>query len=256
MSTEKLAFHDLQWCLRRCPRLLLVAMKKHGAKIIVAGGYIRSCIANEHINDVDVFMPSLLEAEGLAMELCDGDQKRVHKTENALTLRGFSIPIQIIHRWTFTNPSDCIKSFDFTIARSAFWNTGDVGKEGEPGHRKGEWLSECDASFYPDLAGKRLRYTEPVRIEEAGGSMLRVLKFYQRGYRIPLDSLGAVIARLMSGVENWDEWRLVDGKIDERHLGKVLSGLLREVDPNIDPSHIAHLPSETEQDKAAEEGSP
>ena len=74
--------------------------------------------------------------------------------------------------------------------------------------------------------------------------MLRVLKFYQRGYRIPLDSLGAVIARLCQAV-NW-------GKIEthgntEAQLGKVLTGLLREVDPNIDPLHESHLPS-TEED--------
>ena len=32
----------------------------------------------------------------------------------------------------------------------------------------------------------------------------------------------------------------------EKQLAKVLTGLLREVDPNVDPEHIAHLPS-TEQ---------
>ncbi len=72
--------------------------------------------------------------------------------------------------------------------------------------------------------------------------MLRVLKFYQRGYRIPLDSLGAVMARLIRAV-NVKE--LLDRPADchESQWSKVLTGLLHEVDPNVDPTHIDHLPA-------------
>ena len=103
-----------------------------------------------------------------------------------------------------------------------------------------KWCSACDPRFYADLAAKRLVYRSPERNEDAGGSMLRVLKFYQRGYRIPLDSLGAVIARLIQGVKD-------PILLNEPKLARTLSGLLREVDPDIDPNHIAHLPSETEE---------
>jgi hypothetical protein len=34
----------------------------------------------------------------------------------------------------------------------------------------------------------------------------------------------------------------------EEQLAKVLTGLLREVDPNVDPTHEAHLPSMKEED--------
>jgi hypothetical protein len=54
-----------------------------------------------------------------------------------------------------------------------------------------------------------------------------VLKFYQNGYRIPLTSLGAVIARLMKGVD----FNQVDVK-NEARVADVVSGLLFEVDPN------------------------
>jgi hypothetical protein len=92
-----------------------------------------------------------------------------------------------------------------------------------------------------------------VRIEEAGGSCLRVLKFYQKGYRIPLNSMGAVIARLMSAVRIEDVRSFNDKNAwDEEKLAKVITGLLREVDPNIDPSHIAHLPSEDESGEQVE----
>lgn len=89
--------------------------------------------------------------------------------------------------------------------------------------------------FYPDLAAKRLTYCAPKRIEEAGGSLLRVLKFYRRGYIIPLDSLAAVIARLTSppGADSSGELQVA---------GEYLK-LLRMVDPEVDPTHEAHEPS-------------
>jgi len=148
--------------------------------------------------------------------------------------------VQVIHRWTYDVAEDLVQSFDFTIAKAAVWFDPVVG-----------WNSMCDETFYPDLAAKRLTYTSPQRNEDAGGSMLRVLKYYQRGYRIPLDSLGAVIARLMSGVE-FDKIREGREETQEKQLAKVVTGLLREVDPNLDPSHIAHLPSEAEDDEQPE----
>jgi hypothetical protein len=146
-----------------------------------------------------------------------------------------------------------MESFDFTIAMAGFWwnPTGEEETYIENSEVKtrpaGRWDSICDEHFYEDLAAKRLRYTCPQRNEDAGGSMLRVLKFYQRGYRIPLDSLGAVISRLVMGV---DQNAIVDGAEEtiERQWAKVLTGLLREVDPNVDPEHIAHLPSMGEEE--------
>jgi hypothetical protein len=249
-----LAWHDLQWCLRRAPRQLLIAMKKHGESIIVAGGFIRSCVTNENINDIDCFCPSREKAREIAMELVENDEKRIHETPNALTLRGFRTPIQIIHRWVFQSPELAILSFDFTIARAAFWwNPMMVSIPREPTG----WSSICGDSFYADLAEKRLIYCQPIRNEDAGGSILRVLKFYQRGYRIPLDSLGSVLARLVRGVDTLPDWDVdSEGRVDEPRLAKILTGLLREVDPNLDPRHIAHLPSESAraQQKEDQEG--
>jgi hypothetical protein len=243
ISTQPLAFHDLQWCLRRAPRQLLEQMKAMGPGLMVAGGFVRSCVANEPINDIDCFCPSKAIAAGIAYGMVDGDPKRVWESENAYTVKGFSSPIQLIHRWTFNTPADAILSFDFTIARAAFWYS----------IQSNSWQSIADSRFYQDLAGKRLIYTNPIRNEDAGGSLLRVLKFYQRGYRIPLDSYGAVLARLIQGLE---VSKVVHGgagyvseraKFDEFQVAKVLTGLLREVDPNVDPSHVAHLPSESDE---------
>lgn len=236
---------DLQWCLTRCPKFILEELKKHPGRAYVAGGFIRAAIAREEINDVDIFCPSKDEAKSLAWDMTKDENgwrikdSRVHETDNAFTVLGRGRPVpQVVHRWTFEHPRQCVESFDFTVACAAFWwDAGYPEKSEAPG-----WKSICDERFYPDLAAKRLIYRSPVRNEDAGGSLLRVLKFYQRGYRIPVDSFGAVIARFCQGL------RLETLAGTESDLAKVFTGLLREVDPAIDPKHVAHLPAENIKD--------
>lgn len=221
---------DVNWCRRRMPKNLLAMMLDVGPQLVIAGGYIRSCISNEPVADIDVFCPNATTAQAFAKQIADG--RKIIQTENAITVLGHKYPIQFITRWTYEKPEDVVPSFDFTIARAAFWRDKAADK----------WVSLCDESFYRDLAAKRLTYCQPRRNEDAGGSMLRVLKFYQKGSRIPMDSLGAVIARLVNGV---DIDKIENGKEEttEDQWSKVVTGLLREVDPNVDPDHSAHLPS-------------
>lgn len=104
-------------------------------------------------------------------------------------------------------------------------------------------------TFYQDLAAKRLVYTSrtPLRDGEAGGSLLRVLKYYRRGYTIPITDLGLVVARLVKGI---DLSRYEDPMVslfgNEEKLAMVFRGLLREVDPLIDPDHIIKEEGEEE----------
>jgi hypothetical protein len=270
-DNTKLTHHDLQFALLRSPRALLTLMKlpKWRGKIFVGGGFLRSVVSGDPVNDVDVFVSQKELAWLLARELIitrmglkpegPGDifsqsqetliKSRIHETDNALTLaRGFSPTVQIIHRWTFDSGNAAANSFDFTCCAAMFW----YGKDG--------FGSYCDTRFYPDVAAKRLIYRSPVRNEDAGGSMLRVLKYYQKGYRIPLDSLAAVITRLVGGVDvektSYKHFNTDTGKYEQRaepkQFAKIICGLLREVDPNVDPSHVAHLPAETEEDVSDE----
>lgn len=219
--------HDVYWCLRRLPRPVLRLMHKQGEKLVLAGGFIRSCISSEKINDVDLFTTSKEAAEIFARELAG--ETYVFRTDNAFSIRLPGTLVQLIHRWTFETPELVVPSFDFTIARAAIWYSLE----------KKRWESVCDPRFYADLAGKRLVYCSPVRNEDAGGSLLRVLKFYQRGYRIPLDSMGAVLARLVKDVD-FDLMKNCPDK--EKQLAKVLTGLLKEVDPNT-LDNLAYFPN-------------
>lgn len=225
----KLDIQDLIWALRRMPKTLQNVMKEDewANSIFVGGGFLRSTVSNDTVNDVDVFVKNAKDAELLAYKLCD-DKKNIIKTENAYTIKGKMV-IQIIHRWVFEKPQDVSNSFDFTVCCAVIFFDGK------------NFDSFCDERFYMDIAAKRIIYRKPVRNEDAGGSMLRVLKYYQKGYRIPLDSLGAIIARLISAVD----FKKLDIK-DEAAVAKIITGLLREVDPSIDPLHESHLSSTSE----------
>lgn len=212
--------HDLKWAVKRLPKAVREMMVVHGGKLFIAGGFIRSIIANEPVNDIDVFAPEKEYARAVATTLADGG--RVWESEYAFSCSAMKPMTQFIHRWTYADAPSLIASFDFSIACAAIWHEGE------------KWHSLCHDQFYQDLAAKRLVYLDPVRNEDAGGSLLRVLKFYQRGYRIPLDSLAAVIGRLDRGVDR--------ERIGGEPAGyvKIVLGLLREVDPNTPMEGFPH----------------
>jgi hypothetical protein len=239
---RELEKQDLYWCLRCLPKRVIKFMKDFGEEVMLAGGYIRSKIANESVNDIDLFVRSADKALWLSKSLQEGTDARVTRTDNAYTIVFHKFVVQVIHRWVYEEPESIIPSFDFTIARAVIWY--DKVKE--------EWHSVCDDRFYSDLAAKRLIYCSPIRDEEAGGSLLRVLKFYQKGYRIPLDSFAAVISRLLSSVHEDGVRAMADTGIgEEKARTKIITGLLHEVDPQIDPEHIAHLPSSDSEESEA-----
>lgn len=211
--------------------------KSNEASLFLAGGFIRSVIAREEVNDVDLFASTKALANDVANELADLHKVRVYSTDNAYTVRANPYDIQVIHRWTFPSPNECVESFDFTIARAALWAVRHIASNGETSHTT--WASTADDDFYSDLAARRLVYRSPVREEEAGGSLLRLLKFYRRNYTAPLDTLAAVMARLAIKVRQDDVAKTVtldniDGKqnTEEKQTAKILLGLLHEVDPN------------------------
>jgi len=240
---ENLEKQDLSFAITRLPKVLRDVMQHvdWDDRIFIGGGYIRAIVAGEKVNDIDVFVKSKADAELLSLKLADS-KLHIYKTDNAFTITNLKPVVQIVFRWVFDKPEDVINSFDFTIACAVLF------------YRKNRWEGLVDTRFYRDLAAKRLVYRSPVRNEDAGGSALRVLKYYQRGYKIPLDSFGAVLARLLKDVDvNTIPEELREGKEEywksldaEKKLGWILTSRLKVVDPQIDPFHEAHLPSTTE----------
>lgn len=213
MSYSELEEQDLLGVLARMPKDVRDLMQQR--TLFLAGGFIRACIAGERPSDMDMLGPDKEKLSDVAKELAESRGGRVHRTENAFTvLSPPRTPVQFIHRWLYDEASDLIEEFDFTIAQAVIWFDLTEGK----------WRSLVSERFYADLAARRLVYTRPNRREDAGGSMLRVRKFLNRGYSIDVPNLGAVISRLASAVDQ--------EKInDEQQAEVVITGLLREVDP-------------------------
>lgn len=239
--------HDLLWAVRLLPKQVRNQMITYGPRLVLGGGFVRSTVSGEKPNDIDLFTQSAGDAKLFAGDLAGAGKRKKppYETGNALSVKLFPRHlVQYIHRWSYQTPAALIESFDFTIACTALW------------FESGKWTSLIDDEFYSDLAAKRLVYRAPLRNEDAGGSMLRCLKFYQRGFRIPLDSLGAVIARLVNGVD-LKSVEVLEGRdfsgtssignTTEQRWAKIITGLLHEVDPQIAPDHLSHLPSSVEK---------
>lgn len=223
---------DLSWAVRLLPLPVKDMMEKYGPRLVLGGGYLRSTVSGEKPNDLDLFTRSPEESKIFADELGSVPGRKRYDTENAYSVRlpgqGF---VQFIHRWTFQSPHTLLDSFDFTIACAAIWV-----------NKSGKWTSLIDDSFYEDLAAKRLVYRSPIRNEDAGGSLLRLLKFQAKGFRSPLNSIAAVIARTLK------DWPDDIGTYAEYDMALEITKRLVLVDPQVDPTHEAHLPSTEETD--------
>lgn len=217
---SELTANGIRYVVTRLPRDIRDLLSEHPRKLFLGGGFIRATIAGEAPSDIDLFGHDAGFLDNVAAILADrrGDV-RTHKSKNAITLLTPNrLPVQFITRWTFDRADELVRSFDFTVCQAAVWRAGNQSNA--------KWQSLIGEGFYRDLAGRRLVYTSPVREEEAGGSMLRVLKYVKRGYSIQVGSLGAVISRLDSAVD-----RSAPHAQSESGRAEVLTDLLREVDP-------------------------
>lgn len=215
----ELTQNDLRYVTQRLPRDIRDLLTEHHGKLFLGGGFIRATIAGETPSDIDLFGHDAEVLDSVAKILADRRPgSKMHKSKNAITLlTSDRLPVQFITRWTFQSARELVASFDFTVCQAAIWRGGSQSNS--------PWRSSVGEGFYVDLAGRRLVYTSPVRVEEAGGSLLRVIKYVKRGYSIQVSSLGAVVARLTNSLHpDRMAW-------NEAEIALVFGGLLREVDP-------------------------
>jgi hypothetical protein len=225
---NKLTAVDQHFITSRIPKDVVELLKSR--RVFLAGGFIRACIAGETPADIDLLGADERQLEAIALELATNRNGRVHQTDNALTvLAPPRTPVQFITRWLYDDPKKLVEQFDFTIVQAVIWWV-----PGDSETVTGEWRSLCADSFYSDLAARRLVYTAPHRHEDAGGSIMRVLKYLGRGYNIQAPALAGVVARLLTGI------RIDDGmvvhqddaaRLDEQKTMLIILSLLLEVDP-------------------------
>lgn len=220
-----LTVNDLNHVVRRIPKDVRDLLSKYQSSLFLGGGFVRAIVAGEQPSDVDLFGVSKELLTTIAKELQTtrgGSEKcRLHVSKNAISVICVGrITVQFITRWTYSKPRDVVSSFDFTVCQVCVWRDG--------AEKTAPWVSEASPSFYIDLAARRLVYTCPERDEEAGGSLLRAIKYMKRGYTMQVGSLAGVVARLTRAL---DDKRV--NLSDEYSVKVVLNGLLQEVDPSI-----------------------
>lgn len=214
---------DLRNIVLHLPKDVRKLLVNRPGQVFVGGGFIRAVVGREDVSDIDMFGNSAallgILSERLVNNRKENNEKcKMHTTKNAITiLTENRLPVQMITRWLFENSESLINSFDFSVCASAVY------------YKDGEWRSQVSPDFYSDLAAKRLRYTNPVREEEAGGSMLRVLKYIKRGYSISPESLAEVMSRVHIAAAGIEELGRNTGGLTS--IPQITKNLLREVDP-------------------------
>ena len=220
LDQSALSDNDTRHVVQRVPKDIREMLTSNAKVMFLGGGFIREIVAGGEPVDIDIFTDTLARAQLAADDLIKrrGGEKsgtRKHVSKNAITvITPNRLPVQFITRWTFDKPYDLVRSFDFTVCQAALWRDGKA--------TNAEWKTLTHRDFYRDLAGRNLVYTNPVREEEAGGSMLRVLKFVRRGYRIQVTSLGKVMTRVFDKI---------DMSQTSLPAEQIVIGMLREVDP-------------------------
>lgn len=177
----------------KIPFAIKDVMRAHPKKVVLAGGFIRSVIADEKISDIDLFVPNQDLAHEVAKEI--GAASIPCFSSWALRSHCLSLPTkpwttQISWRRPFEAPEEVAAAFDFTICMAGMWKTGTDYNCG--------WESWVHDYFYPDLKSRVLRYMDPDREEVGGEAFLRVLKFVSRGYKISIEELSTIVDRLAS----------------------------------------------------------
>lgn len=173
--------------IQALPSAVVQAFEKTGLSFYLGGGFIRAIVAGESPSDIDLFVPDQYTADTLADFFANSAtplKPVVHRSANAITIRDAGRPVQIITRWTYSNPEDVIRSFDFTLSQAVLWRDTFNG-----------WRTLASLDFEDDVINRRLRYTSPLREEEKAGSLIRLFKFYKRGYTPELGTVAAVCAR-------------------------------------------------------------
>lgn len=238
---SKLTPSDVNYVLSRCPSDIISLLKQSSGKLFLAGGFIRAVIAGEKCADIDLFGGSPESLLEVAKTLTLKRQGRYFQTDNAITvLSPPRHPVQFITRWLYSSPVSLINSFDFTVCQAAIWaeevppnpvipTIELVGGGTKKKKKQYTFRSICSPDFYSDLAARRLCYTSPIRDEDAGGSMLRIIKYLKKGYNVQTYALGGVIARIIAAID----FKQLPKKHEDQEpwLRSIVVGLLREVDP-------------------------
>lgn len=208
----ELTTHETGRVLDKLPPDVVGQLRDNSGQIVLAGGFIRDVLAGEAPKDIDLFVSSSTKriATKVANALASRPGRNLVTTENAHTITGMSPTPQIVYRWQFSHPSQVIDLFDFEVCKAAIWYDA----------VSSSWVSKIAPRFREDLRDRRLTYSPPVVSDHKTDSLLRVLKFYARGYEINYLSLAQILVDTFQGA----------GFDTELHSDDAIHAMLKRLD--------------------------
>jgi hypothetical protein len=199
---------DIKRVVSSLPAQISKGLRAYKDSVCIAGGYIRSIISNEPVNDIDVFItekglttkkfveygPEYSYSQNTTRN--SGDREDIIAVEEGQT-------IEIMNHYAGSGVNGILENFDYTVAMAAIWWDGKM------------WQSSCHYMFYQDLASKRIRFLRPESERQGAREILRLLKYIQRGYTIDRPSLAQVISELVMYYVKADEDRLYNSALND-----------------------------------------
>lgn len=174
-------------------------LEHFGSGLTVAGGFCRDAFIGEEPKDVDIFAvsPEIL-AEALLWFKTEAKDYQLErqKTNSVNFVSNFDdeqacfkdvAPVQFINRVFFPMHGELIRSFDWSICQIAVYYILEDG-----------WKGICTQEFGKDIQSETLHYTAPDRDEDPGASVLRMMRFTQRGWKPTEESIARCLGRFTS----------------------------------------------------------
>lgn len=156
----------------------------------IAGGALTSVFTGQSINDVDIYFKSkkdFIEAVGQAY---DENMWCVAASDRAITFVNRDSVVQLMHFDFFESAEEIFDAFDFTVSMGAY----DIDKDKFVFHE--DFLKHASQRYLKFHSGTRYPY----------GSLLRVLKYQQRGYTIGKGDLLRIGLSLQKvELNSWDD---------------------------------------------------
>lgn len=169
------------------PIQVKATLLKYQGKVFVGGGCLRDAILGDKPKDYDLFSTATSQTE--VRDYLKDKSMSYFTSDNATSFYIKGQPtVQLITKWTYVDAQQMVEDFDFTVNQ-----IGLVVIDNKP-------TVVYTDGFLDDIYTKTLTYTSPVRDENCAGSLMRMVKFLQRGYKIDKDNLAKLIGRLVSAL--------------------------------------------------------
>lgn len=156
----------------------------------IAGGAITSVFTGQPINDVDYYFKSKEDFINAVADAYDDNFWCVAATDRAVTFVWRDNVIQLMHFDFFDTAEKIFDAFDYTVVMGAY----DIDKEDFVFHE--DFFKHASQRFLRFHSGTRYPY----------GSLMRVLKYQDRGYKIgKSDLLRIGLACQRVELNSWDD---------------------------------------------------